>query len=54
MTARWAVRAATETEPSRRRNGVGETEPLMVHQNKGRHTVSPLILRSAALPEGLE
>lgn len=29
MTARWAVRAATETEPSRPRTGVGETEPLM-------------------------
>ena len=29
MTAQWAVRAATETEPSRPRTGVGETEPLM-------------------------
>ena len=34
MTARWAVRTATETEPSRRRNGVGETEPLMGHHRK--------------------
>ena len=34
MTARGAVRAAPGTEPSRRRNGVGETESLMVHQRE--------------------
>ena len=36
MTARWAVRAATETEPSRPRTGVGENEPLMVHHKKSK------------------
>ena len=43
MTARWAVRAATETEPSRPRTGVGETEPLM-------GTPEKTLVRNALLP----